>query len=516
MGVAKSQRLGETYLALRAQKIRIYHFLLAMTASLFAANHPAHAVDSCERSLADSTYNIKRALKLQIIRNSRPFSPDRSEIQSLAQRGIKVDEVLLNALRIPRVAHPYYHPQTGVFSVPTQESFALSLENGDEPLARLRIHLTHERTLNPDLLDIIRSDLTRILHADPQLMLDVLIEANSLPLYNTLLEGLDSAFPNRIHITPSSSELRPWAQDDGKPVTGLPGLVVSGHLSSESLDPETADVYELQAHHILRERGHRIIHAPFIFEGGDIVVGDRHIFVGDKSIDNSISLLRISRGEVVKAMEAFFNKPVIRIGNGDLDQLFYHIHFHTDLLLSVVRNRKTQKEVVLLNSPLKMREAVMILPNARVTPWLNHHSLGTDQIRNAFEISPERRLYSHWQMWVDQTKIRLERAGYEVIEVPGFAISEHLAKSSFHPNMSRYISFTNVVVGKDHVIGPAFDHEEIDRIGQSVYEELGYRYIPIRIAPLLFTMEGGPRCAACAYRSSRRQSPFSFKGDDDF
>jgi hypothetical protein len=281
---------------------------------------------------------------------------------------------------------------------------------------------------------------------------------------------------------------------------------VTGDLPATLLPrEESGDGYEAIVLDLGRQGHIHTTRSELVFEGGDVIVGARHVFVGEAVIRGNMEYLETTRHNVLELLEAEFGKPVLEITAPSVstDIRRAPLSFHIDLSLAVARNRINGQEVALLNSPRLLFQLLLGVTDfenltakdlrariAALTPTTDEEE---EMLRRLRSIPLERHKLHQARLDFVAQRV-LAPAGYSIIPVPGINDCQESADNSY------YRSYTNAVFSGDMVALPHLDVETLDDYAKNALQSLGYRVLPMRSAPLLYRLQGGPRCALETYR----------------
>ncbi len=425
--------------------------------------------------------------------------------------GKKITPELLQFWGVPKELHQFYNLDTGEFNYRPTEPRRLSLENGDEELLTMQVNTNAFRygskvaAVNLHLLRDLRSALETM----PDLQLALVGSAKHADVEKVLQREFPKELRNRVHLLDVDWELNSWAQDWSKPLEGRAGVLVptgaevDGKIAVTKLNSHLGDSF-------------KFISSPLYFDGGDVVVGKDHVFLGANSIESNMRALRISRDEAINALSAEFSKPVIEFSNRG-----QAISFHADLAMAVVRDLNTKREVILLESV--ELTAKLLFKNKRGFSRSAKHS-DESTILKIFSQSKEdaknlnaseRSLYeslmsqglenlrAHEEA-LDNMASEFLALGYDVRRIPGLCLEpkilDNLNKDSAYEHF-QYLSWANVVVSQDTVLVPDLGLPVMDDYVNKVFKKIGYK----NIVPMKFNREslcrnGGTRCAIQTFR----------------
>jgi len=424
------------------------------------------------------------------------------EFQEAQQRGWKAIDIL-RIHDIPPQLHKYYD-EKGHFHYYRDAPITLSTENGDSKLLAIRTHFSK---------DSIATNYFSILEKMPTVELWILTS----PVQNLELKAIIDKLPSNIRdrVKPIKIEgqtLIPWAQDGSKPISSQ---------TPQILRPKDGNQFELEylintSRILERTMGVQAIDSPFRFEGGNIIVGARQIFVGPSIVEDLMMDLLITRKEALQALEAEFGKPIIEIAQTRFDGSRIPIEYHIDLLMALGRNQKTRQEVAFVSSQDTFLQTFFGLPpinqikdsrhfmvekgkalrrlrdryQGQNLPQTDHDLLSTFSEMSYETVRESEVAYE----FARQT---LKEQGIEVINIPG--------KYKKSKNQLRSFNFTNVIFSGNQVIIPRYNSILIGDKVRKLYEEMDYEVIEIEDIEKLMRGDGGIRCTMETYRLLQSQ-----------
>ncbi len=390
--------------------------------------------------------------------------------------------------------HPeLYESVTGEFRYLPLKAAMPALDNGDLPLQFVRINYNSgQASLFPHVLN----DQMKLLTGQPGVRLRVLHHTPERAKIEAFLSEYSEALRERVDLVGIGDveALRVWARDPSLILDDGETLLVSRArmmgATSEELDggmsQKAIDDYYGVVLKYAKQSGLKVRRSLFRFEGGNVMTGERNVFVGNDTVRSAMDDFGITRKEAIDALSKEFGKPVIALGGEH-----YQSQAHIDLLMSVVRDQHTQREVVVLESIESVQKAFLRYGN--VTDPRGKEI--AKQVQNFLRDD---------QMWVENlakelktVKSQLLDAGYRIQEVPGLSVKDY--REATMP----LLNYTNVIVSANKVYMPWFGIPMTDIRAAEVYIELGYDVIPMRSAPASFISSGGPRCLTETCRVAR-------------
>lgn len=383
----------------------------------------------------------------------------------------------------------------------------LSVENGDAPLRAIRMGWHPSYPISFVQFD----DMTQAMKKMKSLELWIGAYEPDAKLFGKIAK-LSPRLQKRIHVVESEYGPHPsvWTQDASKPLENGDTLLTS--LDKPPYKEYASDPAHTEPLGAFAEADKIHIQEAIVpFQGGNVVVGARHVFVGSDDVAETMSKLHLSRPKALAAMADEFGRPVLEIGiprKGKMQQ----IDFHIDLTLAVVRNRKTGREVILLDSPLKAFEALL-------TPFgvKNISSKNAPSLKALIEASTRGRLkstdsdfeeflteFNFAQMKMREAELQtiatqLQNEGYEVVRVPG--LNEYKVGSRRKEKYRTEIyNYTNSIFSQEYALIPHMGVRVLDEAFAKIVRGLGYEPIPMSVTQESFCSKGGIRCLSETYR----------------
>lgn len=260
----------------------------------------------------------------------------------------------------------FYNRQTGRFEYRPSRPQILAAENGSQKLSAVRLNYDRDAFgFTGASSPLVIQDYSRAMREMPGMQLWIAHAENSADE----VQKLTSRFPKDVRsrvktISHKVDQSDIWAQDGSKPL--VDGNATLIHKDSGSLKmprPQYRWVTEAVGNAGIIETRR----SPFSFAGGNIIVGDRHVFVGSSIVRNAMQKFNIDRANALDVLSAEFGKPIFkvgvpnRVGIGGLSEIVFHI----DLDMAVLRNRRATgiSETVVVQSPEKLLTDVFGFPN---------------------------------------------------------------------------------------------------------------------------------------------------------
>lgn len=427
-------------------------------------------------------------------------------------------EHFLEQLEIPSRLVKYFDPKTGELNLRVFNRFNLAPENGDVPLSALRINLP-KYLFDPRIpryltrLKTFLDDIYKILQINSEL--EIWIVANKNPQAQSFLDTKLKEFSRdkkrRVKIIEVAEEvnLNVWSQDGSKPLADTHATLTKPYENRVEMD-------YISSTKALRNIGIEAKSGDLYFEGGNVIVSSRHVFIGTDIVSEIMFVFGISRNEALKALETEFNSSVVEIGipqflEGDLKQ----IDFHIDLSMAVVRNKTSNRETAIIQSPVKLFEEILGVSNVMdiSAPEFDSLVLGyLRSIKEQIDKRARRNLSNNEQQFLTEVSNtsfyrllkrekmfrvlakQMKDLGYDVERVPG------LTRVGQNNSVSRIFNYTNIVVDMEHIIAPQLGIPQLDNMAYETFRGLGYTVIPMSSAPQFLIDGGGIRCACETFR----------------
>lgn len=375
---------------------------------------------------------------------------------------------------------------------------SLSLENGRQKLDFARIHYTKR---DSDIADEVLRDYLQLAEINRDLKLMIVTNRDDL---DAKLSRVSRDVRSRIEIQQTNSDLWIWAQDGSKPID-LP------RQTAEFGQRRYADAtMELGSAGVINNRPVHVNGWNGFFQGGNIIVGDRNVFVGEKEINYVQLAYNESEAGALRIISSIFQKPALGAYLRTSQYGGNEWSFHIDLDMVLAVDRHTNKEVALVRSP----EALLTALSGESMPT---HPTNEDVIRMRDLILKRYRTGYFGQMLApgsneffvrlsatDAISLRemiangrlfkrlISAYGYETRALPGFGDAQGAGQSMFFG--------TNAVLSGDLAIIPQNKMPELDRLIRAEYEKLGYTVFQMRSAAKSICQQGGPRCVTETYR----------------
>lgn len=388
----------------------------------------------------------------------------------------------IQATRIPEKFWPHFSKETGAFEYRRKTPLSLSSESGRQELKVVRISFDQEtqESWRPQILQNYGRAMKKI----PGFKLWVSVSPDELKIAEEMVAQFPEDVRKRVWLHPVEKITgeHAWTQDGSKPLNAnKPTTTTPGF----KFTPE----YERTLNAFVRSGELERTESAFKFAGGNIIVGEKHIFIGTDEILENMKLLKCTRREITKALEAEFGLPIIELGrnfrHGEMKYIGSQADFHIDLSMAVVYDHVRKKEVVLLESPELFIEKL-----AKMRPSDFRTEPEKEFLKHVQEKQLSRSLSVQRQKYLSDMKAKLEKLGYEVREIPGY-----------NEDAEKMVNFTNAIFSGKSAIIPSTGFRALDQEYQTLLKSLGYEtLVPMKVTRKSVKEMGGIRCLSETYR----------------
>ena len=445
---------------IRSTRFNARAALSSIALVLLITNPPASAVDeTCVVMLRDQP---KKELK-EIKKTSKQFKTSLAEYKSLFSPLERVKPA-----------------QTFPAAIKVKPSL-LSAESGREKLSAIRI------VLGPGFTFDLFGEYLMMMQQMPELKLMVLVGDSESKRATSILRPVPKQVRERVSLirvkeVPSGGW---WTQDGSKPI-------VASKPTSLVSKIEDTDRKELkQTLNIFKSSGLlNLQKSAFNFAGGNVIVGDQHIFTGIGTAARLMDLYKVTHSEALKIMEVQWGKPVVEVGVG------YHgasyngapmqLDFHIDLTMAVVYSPVKNKEVVILGSAQDFLDRISGIAGSEF-----ENPTGQNLLGSFFETQNTRKLAMREAM-LPFLERDLKALGYETLRVPYWGRGD-----------TPIINYTNVILSDGQIIIPDNGFGILDQAMSKLFSDLGYKGIPIQAVQKSLQSNGGLRCLSETFRFNR-------------
>jgi len=424
----------------------------------------------------------------------------------------------------PLQRRPVFSAESGSEKVSPNSSITLASENGAAPLSHLRIHYPNKDPIAKSFLN----ELIPVMEQLPDLKLLIVASPGDTEL-RVKISRLPDKVNSRIAVFPYNESIDLWTQDGSKPLQGSQGLTTLKPRVSQ-LDRRFSNAVlanRVKLSESLNNKG--VLHheeAPFSFEGGNIIVGAKHIFVGpdvvkklvaDKLFEESVN---ITHAQAVSYLTKTLGKPVEVIGKDGPDGK-YQIDFHIDLSMAIATNHKTGRETALVGSPALAARILTQKFQATDTLPISEEGLlsGPDGLRPLSKrendlmkiLMQSTEAYAGWDLTLaerqrdlDQVATQLSKLGYDIVRVPDFNIRPPIGSPLNNYRLDEcndMMNYTNVIFSGDHVLTPQLGIQAWDDHMRQVWKDMGYTPIEFVTPQKSLQKQGGLRCLSETFRN---------------
>lgn len=429
------------------------------------------------------TSNIKTQvfrLKLDNKLKKMNKSIDSVSIKEIVDLGIELNPLVFDALYIPKEAREFYDSSTGTFNYQVEKPLVLREENGDAPLERLQINVWSRSGLGDAQILMGLEALKKLPELEVNIQMRDKIYRDGKKLKKKLNMG--KSFNDRLTIEEAKgSRVFRFAQDTFLAIKEK-GIMAPSYSAKKDI------IYKLSVDHLVKtfKENTDVWKSPFQFEGGNVIVGDKHVFVGYEVIRDSAELLRISNEEVLRGLEKEFGKPIIPIGVRNQNNEIKQVDYHLDLTMAVVRNRNTGKEEILIGSSEKAYELLM------------KDGKGDPSLRVGLKNTLWNPLIKDRENRMKVVAKELEDMGYKVSFLPNLFNDRLISRTNILSKLIKPYNYTNVLLGHGEVLLSSFGIKKLDDYAFNKYRELGYEPVDLIHGNVGLMYYSGVRCSFCS------------------
>ncbi len=446
-------------------------------------------------------------------------------IDDIINANHEVTNLTYEALGIPEKFWSNYDFNNGQVQFKNNELYSLVVDNGTRKIKKIHIYYRNSNNEDKSLPYGHLNDFKKILQhlEDTQLIVYTNEYSHELNMWSVTLPMnlLDRVKIINIEDSVLDFWTRDWA------------TAIESENGDESISLVPYDRYEFQQSYNYEENPFYILPndkkqftskaSKLIFEGGDVVTTERHIFIGPEAIKDTQKLLHLSEEQAVQFYESSFGKPIIPVGgyfegSDTAPRQLESLAYHSDLAIAVLENKNLKKyknnEVIILSSPLLALK--LIIDNKMINPktpeeldlLINDAIANIDDLNssNYIKISLKQlltlgisteHLFREIQHIKDLKK-KLIDLKYDVVEVPGLKkwddsyIYDHFENNNYFP--LPIFNYTNIISSQGYVFASHFDFSLFDQYAKKTYEEMGYEVIEMQSSVLSLIDYGGIRC----------------------
>ena len=394
--------------------------------------------------------------------------PDRIFIPRLPWKPEQLSEEQLQLIR-------FYDLENGTLNLRREKPFYLSSENGREPLKAIRI------VVAPKWSEQTLIDYLNALEQMPEVELLVNIKKDNTKRINDILSKTKPELKNRVKIieVDDLQDGHVWAQDTSKPL-------ISPEL--ETLSPlESPAGYEAHVRNLKKSGQIKVKKMLFSFEGGNVIVGDKHVFTGTSSIEGIMRKYKISRSNALGVLEGEWGKPVVEVGTrlNKFENYVYPIDFHIDLSMAVAYSPKKNKEIIFISSIKPVIEKLKNLDTSVILSEVDKKIIQALQNKSFMKKAVLR------EKQIEVFQKQLNSMGYEVIEVPHVSTDDDFL-----------LNYTNVIFSQDKMTFPINGSAIFDEQMKSLFVSFGFQPMPMKVVEKSIQLQGGIRCLSEAFRQN--------------
>ncbi len=498
---------------------------LLLTLWLFASTSWALTPEQCGTQLRKLPRRTELAwpegsvLQLEALL-ADPLRTQREEVQTnggeiisterLAREGHLITPQLLLEIGVPASLHRFYDPKTGVFHYLPARQRLLSSENGDETVTTL--HFNIPQNIAGQLgLKYLAPDFERVLQRDQSVKIFLAIGSDQRESLEKWRNGLPARQKERVRVVVApvhEAALDWWAQDGSKPAAQEGGgsvmLIPRGPIGAEN-----SFRYEGGIQALLQSGVANVDYSPFRFEGGNLIVGARHVFVGSNVIEAAMKDFRIPRSAAIQALGLEFGKEIIEAGVPSAEGGKIQPVFHVDLSFALVRDRRTHHEVVVMEDPSLAMEIILgtgttksreNFEKAREAWFIKQPPGFTSFERQDFATSVHSLTWESLQYRLRQQAFlrqQFEAKDYRVQAIAGLT---GLSAGKREGDFAIPLNYTNVILSGEKAYVPKTGNWGLDAAALRTYRDFGYDVVPMPSAAFLYCANGGTRCGAQTFR----------------
>jgi hypothetical protein len=389
-----------------------------------------------------------------------------------------IDEI--RKTNIPEELWSFFSKETGEFIYRRKHPLSFSSESGRQELKVVRIGFFRK-----DWRERIVTSYAEAMDKIPGFDLWVSSRSEDIEYLEGILSKLPKEIRNRIKIsqTDGMTGKNVWTQDGSKPLS-------SSSPAAATPAVKVHPVYDATIEALKATQKLSVIQSLFKFEGGNVIVGERNLFIGTTDVYQNMNRLHCSRKEILAALEQEFGLPVIEIGGGMPEQngaISYPSQqdYHIDLSMALVYDHVKKKEVVLLESPEKFVNYLADKPESSFRSKEERYFLNLIRDGQLSSMTAVNR-----QGYLDAVGKKLESEGYEVLRIPGY-----------NEDAQKMINFTNAIFSGRNAIIPETGFTELDESYKKILSSMGYKTIvSMKLVQEMKKMQGGIRCFSETYR----------------
>lgn len=383
---------------------RIFFFLLIT--SFAPAWASSHQVDDCELAFSvlnlfeyDPSDPINQRIGRELLNKGSSFDEAQEAItldenpfqvmglEELMTMGRSFEEAMKLARIKPDKAH-LFDNQTGKLKNVFPSSSMLATENGSQGLRAVRLNWSNGLEARAVLKDYLP-----LLKQDSKFELWIVVGKEERQEFEKSISSLPQNLRNRIKIAEDDKIPSLWAQDGSKTLEDRQGTLVRS-TSSNDVRKISDDQHRSNAQALARTGLIQVRASELAFEGGNMIVGEKHLFVGPEIVNQVMHDLKVTRSNAHKALEVQFGKPILEVGVPSTDGRLNQLSYHVDLDMAVVQNRKSAKkeDVVIVQSTYQLLKDYFGMPpleKMTVGEFREHLARAAQKIKERGQVTPE-------------------------------------------------------------------------------------------------------------------------------
>ena len=302
---------------------------------------------------------------------------------------------------------------------------------------------------------------------------------------------------------PPESDISIWPQD--------PFVVVQGHGTTKLVTPCSfnREDDERMPNALAGLLNLEVVHSEMHFEGGNIVCGEKSVFIGFDTIERNAVLLELTTEGVKNRFARLFGRRVVVVGE------FSQSVGHIDLIVTPLSESRVAvadsrlgarlAAAAIGEEPIKVQEferqcELTFFGNAEVSELLDRDGnkisrpkvIGqtNSAIAASLRLAPE----------LDTIARQLSHAGFKVVRVPALVPCQehHVDGQGGDVPQYPFLSYSNVLTelrqNEQFVYLPQYGFEKLDTAAQRVWQDLGFHVKPVAGFTTSAMHGGGLRC----------------------
>jgi len=338
----------------------------------------------------------------------------------------------------------------------------------------------------------------------------MVVPEKEIELAEMIIDHMPKRVRRKFKLIPADQSMNVWAQDASKPLADGETTLAQPKGNEVIRDENLVPLRSMQESGLID-----VIPSPFAFEGGNIIVGNRHIFVGPDIVRDLSKQFHISRKNAVSVLSEHWNKEVIEIGRPNADGVLEQVDFHIDLSMAIAKAKlgrwEKREEVAIVSSPFMLLEEILGFPPIKNMDRDTYY----DKMRElaykvGYEDFPFKLTHTDKRLLLEMSElsyddILVEELGYEsMVETlveNGYKVVRIPGHNRFDEEQTlRAFNFTNVIFSGKNAIIPRYDSNLLDPYIREYYRKLGFNVVGIRAVQNFICKKGGIRCLSETYR----------------